>query len=273
MRSTKRRQAPVEIEPEIVAVARVGRAPHDAAVDDADLVGARARRAESPVARRRRRRSNRRPRGGPRLRSRRRRRTSCSGAARQAARRRGAAAALDEEESGERDRRRSGGGALRARPRQRRSSPARRRIPGAAARRRGSRGWSSRRRRRSLSSARTSRRRASSRSAPKRDHLGEQRVVVGRRPSRRLDAAVDAHALARQGTTRRCVRSRAGSRPQDPRRRAAPRSRGRGSATSDCANGSGRPCATWNCSRTRSMPVTHSVTGCSTWMRVFISRK
>ena len=33
------------------------------------------------------------------------------------------------------------------------------------------------------------------------------------------------------------------------------------------------PAAMSSCSRTRSMPVTSSVTGCSTWMRVFISMK
>ena len=35
----------------------------------------------------------------------------------------------------------------------------------------------------------------------------------------------------------------------------------------------GSPAATRTCSRTRSSPVTASVTVCSTWMRVFISRK
>ena len=39
------------------------------------------------------------------------------------------------------------------------------------------------------------------------------------------------------------------------------------------ANDSRSPAATRNCSATRSMPVTISVTGCSTWMRVFISMK
>ncbi len=36
---------------------------------------------------------------------------------------------------------------------------------------------------------------------------------------------------------------------------------------------SGSPAATRICSRTRSSPVTASVIVCSTWMRVFISRK
>ena len=37
--------------------------------------------------------------------------------------------------------------------------------------------------------------------------------------------------------------------------------------------GSRSPDAISNCARTRSAPVTASVTGCSTWRRVFISRK
>ena len=36
---------------------------------------------------------------------------------------------------------------------------------------------------------------------------------------------------------------------------------------------SGSPAATRSCSLTMSIPVTISVTGCSTWRRVFISRK
>ena len=43
--------------------------------------------------------------------------------------------------------------------------------------------------------------------------------------------------------------------------------------TSAAPNESGWPSATRICSATRSTPVTSSVTGCSTWMRVFISRK
>ena len=39
-----------------------------------------------------------------------------------------------------------------------------------------------------------------------------------------------------------------------------------------CANGSRSPAATRSWSATRSRPVTASVTGCSTWRRVFISR-
>ena len=40
-----------------------------------------------------------------------------------------------------------------------------------------------------------------------------------------------------------------------------------------CVNSSGSPRAICICARTRSMPVTSSVTVCSTWMRVFISMK
>ena len=40
-----------------------------------------------------------------------------------------------------------------------------------------------------------------------------------------------------------------------------------------CLNESGAPDATRICSSTRSMPVTASVTGCSTCRRVFISMK
>ena len=43
--------------------------------------------------------------------------------------------------------------------------------------------------------------------------------------------------------------------------------------TSSWASESGSPAAMSICSRTRSIPVTASVTVCSTWMRVFISRK
>ena len=45
------------------------------------------------------------------------------------------------------------------------------------------------------------------------------------------------------------------------------------SSTSSWAIESGSPAATRICSRTMSMPLTISVTQCSTWTRVFISRK
>ena len=44
-------------------------------------------------------------------------------------------------------------------------------------------------------------------------------------------------------------------------------------STSSWLMGSGSPEATLICHSTRSIPVTISVTGCSTWRRVFISRK
>ena len=42
---------------------------------------------------------------------------------------------------------------------------------------------------------------------------------------------------------------------------------------SRACGGSGSPSAIRSCSSTRSRPVTSSVTGCSTWSLVFISRK
>ncbi|CAM5431261.1 hypothetical protein SGRIM128S_08675 [Streptomyces griseomycini] len=45
------------------------------------------------------------------------------------------------------------------------------------------------------------------------------------------------------------------------------------SRMSACPNGSGSPAATRSCHSTRSSPVISSVTGCSTWRRVFISMK
>ena len=44
-------------------------------------------------------------------------------------------------------------------------------------------------------------------------------------------------------------------------------------ALSLLANDNFSPAATRNCSLTRSTPMTISVTGCSTWIRVFISMK
>ena len=43
--------------------------------------------------------------------------------------------------------------------------------------------------------------------------------------------------------------------------------------TSSCVHSSFSPAAMRICHCTRSTPITSSVTGCSTWMRVFISRK
>ena len=57
-----------------------------------------------------------------------------------------------------------------------------------------------------------------------------------------------------------------------PRRRAAPRSRAR-AALGALERRAARPRRRASCSSTRSTPCTASVTGCSTWSRVFISRK
>ena len=54
---------------------------------------------------------------------------------------------------------------------------------------------------------------------------------------------------------------------------AASRWRGLAAGSTSWSNDSGTPDATRICSATRSMPVTSSVTGCSTCSRVFISRK
>ena len=62
--------------------------------------------------------------------------------------------------------------------------------------------------------------------------------------------------------------------PRRPRRTGGPRSRGRvGGRRRACSKPSGSPAAIRSWSATRSRPVTSSVTGCSTWSRVFISRK
>ena len=66
-------------------------------------------------------------------------------------------------------------------------------------------------------------------------------------------------------------RWRAGIRRRGPRHRAELRSRNRTSRSPPGADGKGSPDATRNCHSTRSCPVMASVTGCSTWRRVFIS--
>ena len=106
------------------------------------------------------------------------------------------------------------------------------------------------------------------------DDLGEHRVVGRRDLDARADAGVDAHARAgRLAVARATGPSRAGSRRRDPRRRAAPRPRGRAARASSWRERSGSPAATRSCCSTRSTPVTSSVTGCSTCSRAFISRK
>ena len=107
------------------------------------------------------------------------------------------------------------------------------------------------------------------------DDLGQHRVVGagdGRRPGRGRSRPGRAGRSARAAPAR-CRRS-AGSRAPGPRRRRGPRRRGRRSpARRPGANGSRSPAATRSCHSTRSRPETSSVTGCSTWSRVFISMK
>ena len=112
---------------------------------------------------------------------------------------------------------------------------------------------------------------------PDRDRARRSSPASGRTASRPRCRARSRH---RRGCRRRsasaglrCGRSRAGSRPRHPRRRGGLRRRGRVASMSSCANPSGSPAAIRSWSATRSRPVTASVTGCSTWRRVFISRK
>ena len=115
---------------------------------------------------------------------------------------------------------------------------------------------------------------ASARVRPVRHELGDHGVVVRR----------DLVARRRRGCRR--------ARPGRPGMRSRSRARGGRevpvgvlgvdaaldgvplrSGSSSCPNESRSPAATRICSLTRSTPVTTSVTGCSTWMRVFISMK
>ena len=114
-----------------------------------------------------------------------------------------------------------------------------------------------------------------------RDDLGEHRVVVGaRRPLRRrrrrpaAGRSRSAGELARRRRgprTGAACRSAAASPAPGPRRRAGPRSRARWSPAAAAA--SAAPSATAAAARPGRARCVHSVTGCSTWSRVFISRK
>ena len=107
------------------------------------------------------------------------------------------------------------------------------------------------------------------------DQLGDHRVVERRDRVALLDAGVDAHriALRRRREMDQAPGRRQEALVRDPRRRCAPRSRGREMASSSCVSGSASPKATRSCHSTRSSPVIISVTGCSTCRRVFISMK
>ena len=113
------------------------------------------------------------------------------------------------------------------------------------------------------------------------DHLGQHRVVVHADHGAVVDTGVQPQAGAGSGpnSARRPARRSgaacrsaaasacAGSSAYRRTSMACPRSGGgRG-------DGSGPPSATTQLQPTRSTPVTHSVTGCSTCSRVFISRK
>ena len=123
-------------------------------------------------------------------------------------------------------------------------------------------------------SMRARRRRASASCAggPVGDDLGDHRVEVGGDDVALADAGVDADAgadgQAQQGDAAGRGREVAvgvlGVEPGLDGVAGAPE---RGSASSLS------PPATWSCSRTRSMPVVSSVTGCSTCSRVLTSRK
>ena len=109
------------------------------------------------------------------------------------------------------------------------------------------------------------------------DHLGQHGVVVG------ADDRARPQGRSRPGRAGRSVglgqapapsRRRAGSRGRGPRRTPGPRPRGRARRRRPRRpTGSGSPAATRSCHSTRSSPSTASVTGCSTWRRVFISMK
>ena len=126
------------------------------------------------------------------------------------------------------------------------------------------------------SSARSMRRRARSRSASQTHELGDQRVVERRRPpTPSVDARVDAHARAPPARGSAVIVPGAGRNPLarvlgvDPALDRVAREADVLLARTTAA----RRRRSSICSRTRSMPVTSSVTVCSTWMRVFISRK
>ena len=116
---------------------------------------------------------------------------------------------------------------------------------------------------------------AASRVSAVRDQLGEHRVVVhadARRP-RRTPVSTRMPGARRLAVEQERAGLRQEVRPPDPPRRRGTRSRGRAASSASCVQGSGSPAATASCARTRSTPVTASVTGCSTCSRVFISRK
>ena len=124
------------------------------------------------------------------------------------------------------------------------------------------------------SSASISRSIAASRVSRVRDHLRDHRIVMRRHVAAFGVAGLDAHArtAAAAGTPSACPATERSS--SDPPRTPAPGSRGRAPRSfGGRMSASLSPAAERICACTRSTPVTSSVTPCSTWSRVFISRK
>ena len=124
------------------------------------------------------------------------------------------------------------------------------------------------------------------------DDLGQHGVVVAGdfqpRQQRGVDADVPvrrrpgrARGIRHRQPVRQCRvhraaplrRRTAGSSAPGPRRRRGPPRRGRSARRRPAPTVSTSPAAMRTCHSTRSTPVTISVTGCSTWSRVFISMK
>ena len=124
-------------------------------------------------------------------------------------------------------------------------------------------------------SARRMRATARSRGRAPTRRASRQRVVVARDVAARVGAAVVAHARARRRDERaRSSRGTAGSRAPDLRRRRGTRSPRRGATTIVLREAELLAVRDADhLARRGRCPVTSSVTGCSTWRRVFISRK
>ena len=105
------------------------------------------------------------------------------------------------------------------------------------------------------------------------DELGDQRVVVGRDDAlgvlRRVDADAVAAGNVEGGDLAGGRRELCGCSALMRHSMAWPRI----SSFAGRMASSRSPAAMRNCALTRSTPVMASVTGCSTWMRVFISMK
>ena len=108
---------------------------------------------------------------------------------------------------------------------------------------------------------------------PPGDDLAEQRVVVEGDLVAGLDAAIPADTGPR-GSPQVLEATGGGRNPLAASSLVIRHSMAQPRGTSGPAGSRiGRPAAIRSCSRTRSRPYTISVTGCSTWIRVFISRK